>query len=137
MYLLDGSFISGVIPYVDSDSVMKHPLWGSNLLFNNEEAVINGHKSYIRGWFIIYIIQLNCNFNLLLYACLYYIAGVDFLTTDTYQASIEGFQKYLKLNYEQSYELIKKSVTICRQAIIEENAGEYKHLRVKEVGHVL
>lgn len=53
------------------------------------------------------------------------IAGVDFLTTNTYQASIEGFQKYLKLNYEESFELIKKSVAICRRAIKEENTGEY------------
>lgn len=52
-------------------------------------------------------------------------AGVDFLTTDTYQASIEGFQKYLKLNYEESLELIKKSVALCRRAIIEENTGKY------------
>jgi hypothetical protein len=49
MYLLDGSFISGVTPYIDIDSVKKHPLWGSNLLFNDEQAVINSHKDYIRG----------------------------------------------------------------------------------------
>lgn len=56
------------------------------------------------------------------------LAGAEFLTTNTYQASIEGFKKYLNLNYEQSFELIKKSVTICRQAISEENSGEYQHL---------
>lgn len=50
MYLLDGSFISGVTPYVDIDSVIKHPLWGSHLLLNNEDAVICGHKDYIRGY---------------------------------------------------------------------------------------
>ncbi|KAF0759524.1 homocysteine S-methyltransferase 1-like [Aphis craccivora] len=96
MYLLDGSFISGITPYVDIDSVMKHPLWGSHLLLNNEDAVIRSHKDYIR-------------------------AGVDFLTTVTYQASIEGFQKYLNLDYDQSFELIKKSVMVCQQAITEEN----------------
>lgn len=51
------------------------------------------------------------------------LAGVDFLTTITYQASIEGFKKYLDLNYNESYELIKKSVTLCRRAIEEENSG--------------
>ncbi|XP_025194231.1 homocysteine S-methyltransferase YbgG-like isoform X2 [Melanaphis sacchari] len=96
MYLLDGSCISGITPYVDINSVMKHPLWGSHLLLNNEDIVICGHKDYIR-------------------------AGADFLTTITYQASIEGFQKYLNLDYDQSFELIKKSVMICRRAIIEEN----------------
>lgn len=101
MYLLDGSFISGITPYVDIDSVMKHPLWGSHLLSNNEDAVIRSHKDYIR-------------------------AGVDFLTTVTYQASIGGFQKYLNLDYDQSFELIKKSVMVCRQAITEENNEIYK-----------
>jgi len=49
MYLLDGSFVSGILPYVEYDSVMKHPLWGSNLLFNDEEAVVKGHRDYIKG----------------------------------------------------------------------------------------
>ncbi|CAI6354634.1 unnamed protein product [Macrosiphum euphorbiae] len=98
MYLLDGSFISGILPYVEYDSVMKHPLWGSNLILNNEEAVVKAHRDYIR-------------------------AGVEFLTTNTYQASIEGFKKYLNLNYDQSFQLIKKSVTICRRAIMEESSG--------------
>jgi len=55
----------------------------------------------------------------------YTIAGADFLTTATYQASIGGFQKYLDLDYDQSFELIKKSVMTCRQAITEENVGNY------------
>ncbi|KAE9522925.1 hypothetical protein AGLY_016684 [Aphis glycines] len=49
------------------------------------------------------------------------VTGADFLTTVTYQVSIGGFQKYLNLDYDQSYELIKKSVMVCRQAITEEN----------------
>jgi len=89
--------MSGVKPYVDIDNVIKHPLWGSNLLLNDEEAVVNGHKAYIK-------------------------AGVEFLTTNTYQASIVGFKKYLDLSCEQSFELIKKSVTICRRAITESNS---------------
>jgi len=60
------------------------------------------------------------------YICIAFpTAGADFLTTITYQASIVGFQKYLGLDYDQSFELIKKSVMICRRAIIEENAGYY------------
>lgn len=49
MYLLDGSFISGILPYEEYESVMKHPLWGSNLIFNNGEAVVKAHRDYIRG----------------------------------------------------------------------------------------
>lgn len=62
MYLMDGSFISGVQPYIlDFDSVIKHPLWGSNLLFENEEAIIRGQKDYIRGNI--------CEINPLYYIC--------------------------------------------------------------------
>lgn len=49
MYLLDGSFMSGIKPYTHIDSVMKHPLWGSNLLLKNEDVIIKGIKDYIRG----------------------------------------------------------------------------------------
>lgn len=52
MYLLDGSFISGIISYVDHDNVIKHPLWGSNLLLEDDEAVVKGHRDYIRGTFL-------------------------------------------------------------------------------------
>lgn len=56
MHLLDGSFMSGIKPFVNIDSVMNHPLWGSNLLLSNEEVVINGHRNYIRGCYIINVI---------------------------------------------------------------------------------
>lgn len=54
IYLLDGSFICGITSYVDIDSVMKHPLWGSNLLFNNEDAVVKGHRDYIKGHYYLF-----------------------------------------------------------------------------------
>lgn len=49
MYLLDGSFMSGIKPYVNINNIMKHPLWGSNLLLEDEEAIIKCHKDYIKG----------------------------------------------------------------------------------------
>lgn len=53
IYLLDGSFTSGIKPYVDIDSVMSHPLWGSHLLLNDEESILSGCKDYIKGWLFI------------------------------------------------------------------------------------
>lgn len=50
IYLLDGSFMSGISPYVDIETVTKHPLWGSNLLYNSEETIVSGHKDYITGF---------------------------------------------------------------------------------------
>lgn len=54
MYLLDGSFISGITPYVDIDNIMKHPLWGSNLLFNNGDAIVKSHRDYIKGNYYLF-----------------------------------------------------------------------------------
>lgn len=54
--LLDGSFMSGISPYVDIETVTKHPLWGSNLLYNNEETIVRGHKDYIRGKYYLHIL---------------------------------------------------------------------------------
>jgi S-methylmethionine-dependent homocysteine/selenocysteine methylase len=127
IYLLDGSFMSGISPYVDIESVIKHPLWGSNLLYNSEKTIVCGHKDYIRGFTLLNYLRIYCII-LFLQIDILFIAGVEFLTTCTYQASIEGFQKYLGLNYEKSYELIKKSVAICRRAITEENSSEYNIL---------
>ncbi|KAK7590705.1 hypothetical protein V9T40_002318 [Parthenolecanium corni] len=39
------------------------------------------------------------------------------MVTNTYQASIEGFQTHLGLNETEAINLIKKSVTLCRKAI--------------------
>ncbi|XP_050435235.1 homocysteine S-methyltransferase YbgG-like isoform X2 [Adelges cooleyi] len=98
IHLLDGGFTDGVKPYTDYESLMKHPLWGSHLLQDDEEAIYKSHRDYIR-------------------------AGADMITTNTYQASINGFKQHLGLDYDQSYELIKKSVQLCRRAIQTESSG--------------
>lgn len=46
----------------------------------------------------------------------YFIAGADVLMTNTYQASIGGFIKYLGLSKEASYELIKTAVSLAKLA---------------------
>lgn len=48
--------------------------------------------------------------------------------TNTYQASVEGFVKYLGLTEEESYELIKKSVEYTKIAC-ERFAKEYPDIR--------
>lgn len=62
MYLLDGGFMSGITPYVtDMAGVMKHPLWGSNLLLNNEDPIMRSCKDYVRG-FVIFENYNLCSF---------------------------------------------------------------------------
>lgn len=38
------------------------------------------------------------------------------IMTNTYQASVDGFMKYLNLSKQESYDLIKKSVEYTRIA---------------------
>jgi Homocysteine/selenocysteine methylase (S-methylmethionine-dependent) len=44
------------------------------------------------------------------------LAGADVLQTNTYQASIGGFIKYLGLSTEESYQLIKTGVNLAKSA---------------------
>lgn len=46
----------------------------------------------------------------------HFIAGADVLMTNTYQASIGGFVKYLGLSKEASYQLIKTAVNLAKLA---------------------
>jgi homocysteine S-methyltransferase len=43
-------------------------------------------------------------------------SGADLVMTNSYQASVGGFVEHLGLNKEQSYELIKESVSLARIA---------------------
>lgn len=47
---------------------------------------------------------------------IHFIAGADVLMTNTYQASIGGFIKYLGLSKEASYQLIKRAVNLAKLA---------------------
>jgi S-methylmethionine-dependent homocysteine/selenocysteine methylase len=56
--------------------------------------------------------------------------------TNTYQASIEGFIKYLGLSKEASYQLIKTAVNLAKLACshyateVGSAAGKYLQLRI-------
>lgn len=41
-------------------------------------------------------------------------AGADLIITNTYQASVDGFMKHLKLTEKESYDLIKESVKLAK-----------------------
>ncbi|XP_044255749.1 homocysteine S-methyltransferase 1-like [Tribolium madens] len=89
--LLDGSFGFQLSKYV-SKSLDGDPLWSARSLASDPEAVIRVHLDYIK-------------------------AGCDIIETNSYQASIPGFMKYLNLSKEESYNLIKKSVSLAKTAI--------------------
>lgn len=45
-----------------------------------------------------------------------FIAGAEVIITDSYQASVPGFMKYLGCDKTASYNLIKESVKLASQA---------------------
>lgn len=46
----------------------------------------------------------------------FFLAGSDVIETNTYQASIDGFVKYLDLNASDSLNLIKEAVELAKKA---------------------
>jgi len=58
--------------------------------------------------------KLDCHNSLIVTVPI--LAGADVLQTNTYQASIGGFIKYLGLNTEESYQLIKTGVNLAKSA---------------------
>ncbi|RZB38884.1 homocysteine S-methyltransferase 1 [Asbolus verrucosus] len=89
--ILDGSIGSQLSKYV-SKPLDGDPLWSARSLANDPDAVIQVHMDYIK-------------------------AGCDIIETNTYQASIPGFMKYLNCTKDESYELIKKAVLLAKIAI--------------------
>lgn len=51
---------------------------------------------------------------------MFFTAGSDIIETNSYQASIPGFMKYLNLSFEESVALLQESVNLAKQAIEEE-----------------
>jgi len=67
------------------------------------------------------ILQHQCcknldSYNKSLIVHVHILVGADVLQTNTYQASIGGFIKYLGLSKEESYQLIKTGVNLAKSA---------------------
>ncbi|XP_053311287.1 uncharacterized protein LOC128473213 [Spea bombifrons] len=71
--------------------IQGDPLWSARLLQTNPQAIKDVHKSFLKS-------------------------GADVLSTATYQASIEGFQKHLGLDVEAAAELFHVGVNLAKEA---------------------
>ncbi|GLV42397.1 uncharacterized protein CBL_03134 [Carabus blaptoides fortunei] len=107
--VLDGGFSSQISRY--DKSFDGHPLWSSLFLSKNPELVFETHLDYLR-------------------------VGADIITTNTYQASIGGFKKYLdeNLTEEQCIELIERAVKLAKEARdFYEKEREFKEEKDKKI----
>ncbi|KAL7643282.1 UNVERIFIED_CONTAM: hypothetical protein RMT77_006573 [Armadillidium vulgare] len=87
--IIDGGLASTI--QLNGFDVDSDPLWSAKLLHENQDAIYDVHLEFLE-------------------------AGADVIITGSYQASIEGFQKYLKISKEDAMKLIEKSVIIARKA---------------------
>ncbi|KAL1124747.1 hypothetical protein AAG570_001368 [Ranatra chinensis] len=104
--LLDAGFSTQLSKYIDEE-IDGHPLWTARFLFTSKETCLRVHRDFVR-------------------------AGAQIIITGSYQASIEGFKKYLGLDRETSISLIKESVTLAKNALEteEKNTGKKLHVRI-------
>lgn len=116
--LLDGGFATQLSCHVE-EQIDGDVLWSARFLQTNPEAVIETHLDFLRGLWLSLLSMWRDNIS--------FPAGADVIMTNTYQASIEGFVKYLNLTEEESYNLIKKAVDYTRIAR-KRFFKEYPHL---------
>ena len=89
--LLDGSFSRQLSTHV-GEPIDGDPLWTAKFLASQPDAVLATHLDFLR-------------------------AGCDIIETNTYQASVTGFVKYLNISEKESIELIKNAVTLAKKAV--------------------
>ncbi|CAG5055730.1 unnamed protein product [Parnassius apollo] len=98
--VLDGGFSSQISCHV-STTAEGDPLWSARFLQTNPEDVFHTHLDFL-------------------------CAGADVISTNTYQASVEGFVKHLGVSSEEGLGLIRLAVDLAERArdtYLEDNDG--------------
>lgn len=89
--VLDGGFSTQLSTHVGK-KIDGDPLWTARFLITEPKAVFATHLDFLR-------------------------AGADIIQTNTYQATIDGFVKYLDITEEESLEVICKAVDYAKDAV--------------------
>ncbi|XP_077259069.1 betaine-homocysteine S-methyltransferase-like [Temnothorax americanus] len=89
--VLDGGFSTQLSTHV-GEKIDGDPLWTARFLITEPKAVFATHMDFLR-------------------------AGADIIETNTYQATIDGFVKYLGITEEESLEIIRKAVAYAKDAV--------------------
>lgn len=91
--VIDGGFSTQLSTHI-GDQIDGDPLWTARFIAKNPDAVFATHLDFLR-------------------------AGSDIILTNTYQASIDGFVKYLDVTEEESIKLFCKAVDFAKMAVLE------------------
>lgn len=89
--VLDGGFSTQLSTHV-GEKIDGDPLWTARFLVTEPNAVFATHLDFLQ-------------------------AGADIIQTNTYQATIDGFVKYLGINEEKSLEIIRRAVDHAKNAV--------------------
>lgn len=89
--MLDGGFSAQLSTHVDK-KIDGDPLWTARFLITEPKAVSATHLDFLR-------------------------AGADIIETNTYQATIDGFVKYLNITEEESLKIIREAVDYAKDAV--------------------
>ncbi|EFN76200.1 uncharacterized protein LOC105190734 [Harpegnathos saltator] len=89
--VLDGGFSTQLSTHV-GDRIDGDPLWTARFLITDPNAVFATHLDFLR-------------------------AGADIIQTNTYQATIDGFVKYVGISEEESLEIIRRAVDYAKNAV--------------------
>ncbi|XP_046402455.1 homocysteine S-methyltransferase YbgG-like [Ischnura elegans] len=89
--ILDGGFSSQLSKHT-TDKVDGDPLWSARFLSTNPKAVVKTHLDFVK-------------------------AGSQVITTNTFQASVGGFMKYLGVTEENALQLIADGVSYAKEAV--------------------
>ncbi|XP_050968120.1 LOW QUALITY PROTEIN: homocysteine S-methyltransferase YbgG [Labeo rohita] len=91
-FILDGGLATEL--EASGFQLQNDPLWSARILHTNPQAIKDVHYSYLQS-------------------------GSDVITTATYQASIEGFVKYLGLQPEEAQLKIMSGVQLAKESVLE------------------
>lgn len=88
--IIDGGFATQLTKHV-GDRVDGDPLWSARFNATQPADVVRTHLDFLR-------------------------AGAQCIGTNTYQASVEGYMKHLRLDRDESLQLIRKAVELAQEA---------------------
>lgn len=88
--VIDGGFSTQLAFHVGSN-IDGDPLWSARFNAAEPSAVVQAHLDFLES-------------------------GAEIILTNTYQASVEGYTEHLKLDREQSIDLIKSTVKLAHVA---------------------
>lgn len=89
--ILDGGFSTQLSKHV-GERIDGDPLWTAKFLVTDPQAVLSTHLDFLR-------------------------AGSEIIQTNTYQATVTGFVKYLDISPRESFALIRDAVDLAKKAV--------------------